>query len=1353
MTLTVCKLTNRLTDFEKLTWGLRMAFQASDIFKHYDMLHDANEISLSAFKNLKWLVDKLKKWKEFRWVWEQIADPVRWTNEYCVKIQNWINSYLTSWPNAQNFKYITWRWSQDAKNQWKDYSKQLTPTEIQFIEELANSLEWFLSVFNKANNRNLYKVVSHCINWIIHQNLNDVRWKQQWTLLTRTLWLLSTTWSGNNSILAFLWVFDWNQNDFIEFDMPDWTKWKFSISDLYSPSDDTMFKMFWLLFAWKETNSNRAIMRNPKQYRRAIKIFMKATEVDKKQWWFRSTINRLTRYWAMAKLTAPIFNFAMHSAISISCLYTWYLNMTSYKRTNHSTASVQKVLEKMWLRTDYFHVKDWNLLWFLKEAYNNAFASATNDNDFKDISRNNTTLFNNPKWNYILMWPANIFWDTVWRWRYMFIAMDRAMTKLWIDWWSIDWFLYTKDANGKMTIDPMRYWQLMWTFLDSMADVTWFPQVEWWAEITVWDQWSFINSFLKLWNFMKSWWNFYTWKTYDLMAWWMVDFAYSSVWAFQELIWNKNWKQQQYDNAYKWVWWNWLLRRYTKSIESWDFIMPWEHASELVSKREFAQEVNRFLSWVRHALRFAKRTCKDENWEVDRWCAFETFLSAVYLPAQAWDTSHPIIHAFINMCSDFRKYHNFVNDDSSWINEKWYWTDSIYNSIVKPVMRWLYLVDIPAEARDKYRNRVNSEESFISVLHDMVLDNSENMLFYISDDMLSYVHKWWAYWQKSLTNGNYLIFWWNPSYMKEASIDISRIKSMTNASKTSTSDMLAWIADKNGLVRSFASLFSKWWENQSLFESDIADQLLFDWNSDKDMIYMMNWQFTSAMKDDSEYMQFVFKNIMTDWQAYWADFIEWVRDNKYNKDEINYSEHLLQKQMKEIEIANPWLSDYEIFDEALKEFFDGNPTYEEIKKTIQDYDDAWESEMWAYTDMLAQWAWQVETAWVRMLALVAEWRKRKKMEDAWIQYSSKQTKEEKEKITEIENEVAAELGPYLQLVDSRQYYNLMWEWFVKNHPEYKDVSVFKNLYDSDWNLNLNADLKTSWVLWAAIFADYLATNEMLKWNVNWYELSNTLTEKFWSMLDEKWNIDPDKAASFTLTCNIMAQAMEEDWKTPTDIALALAPTFVKNIKIWDAILTWEDEWSKELRERLWEDWIDMIRWLLFDTYSAIEAFPDLLDEINDEENMRNVLAQNEKKKSSSKYGWSLYYWKNTKKNYDYYKDPANAFKSWWSWNLSKLANWYGSNWKRNYAWSYTPREFYFLNQRSRRGSINSARIAPDIPLTVWGFSKTTVKSKNPVSWRTTNIKPWETKSTVKFGKSKGIVWWEGSRWPVSSFHA
>ena len=122
-------------------------------------------------------------------------------------------------------------------------------------------------------------------------------------------------------------------------------------------------------------------------------------------------------------------------------------------------------------------------------------------------------------------------------------------------------------------------------------------------------------------------------------------------------------------------------------------------------------------------------------------------------------------------------------------------------------------------------------------------------------------------------------------------------------------------------------------------------------------------------------------------------------------------------------------------------------------------------------------------------------------------------------------------------------------------------------------------------------------------------------------------------------------------------------------------------------------------------------------------------------------------------NYDYYKEPANIFKGWWSKNLSKLANWYGNSWKRNYAWSYTPREFYFLNQRSYRNSINSARIAPDIPLNIWGFSQTTVKSKNPVSWFTTNIKPWESKSTAKFGKSKSIVWWGMTRWSLTHYKA
>ena len=301
---------------------------------------------------------------------------------------------------------------------------------------------------------------------------------------------------------------------------------------------------------------------------------------------------------------------------------------------------------------------------------------------------------------------------------------------------------------------------------------------------------------------------------------------------------------------------------------------------------------------------------------------------------------------------------------------------------------------------------------------------------------------------------------------------------------------------------------------------------------------------------------------------------------------------------------------------------------------------------------------------------------------------------------------------------------------------------------------MNADLKTSWTLWTALWANNLAKSDMITWDTNWYELANVFTEKFWSAIDRDWNLDPMKAAQMVDMMTYLAWALEDSGKSPADIALILAPTLTKNLELWDYVLAKDTDSNKELREILWEQWIDQIRWLLYDVYQNTNwMYEFVTDYLNDAKVIKTLLGKNTKWYNWYKKSNSLYYWNNTKKNYDYYSKPANVFNAWWSKNLSKLANWYGRTGKSSYAWNYTDREFYFLNQRSYRNNVNSTRIAPDIPLSIWGFSKTTVKSKNPVSWFTTNIKPWEERATAKFGKSKGIVWWAGTRWPVSSFKA
>ena len=89
---------------------------------------------------------------------------------------------------------------------------------------------------------------------------------------------------------------------------------------------------------------------------------------------------------------------------------------------------------------------------------------------------------------------------------------------------------------------------------------------------------------------MTQWWTTYVNNTYRILAWWTVNMIYD----FNEAIWWEK-KANIFNKAYDWPGWNWLIRKYTRQIDTDWVSMPWECAQELVSKEEYAREVSRLL--------------------------------------------------------------------------------------------------------------------------------------------------------------------------------------------------------------------------------------------------------------------------------------------------------------------------------------------------------------------------------------------------------------------------------------------------------------------------------------------------------------------------------------------------------------------------------------------------------------------------------------------------------------------------------------------------------------------------------------------------------------------------------------
>lgn len=1340
MPVTCCNLKSHTDKESKKYWSVGRLVNAfgicSDttiIFREYSKLNETKSLMNRAFG--KWslmnnfMMDTHWSWK-YRTIYDQLTSYKNSDYDYVTKIQNAALAFISQeWVN-NNINWITLKQIGKTPKDWKkNWKEWLSPTEQDFVADMVKSLNDVIKSFQTTGFENLWTIIQAIINkkvlWGDFERTQNWRWV--WYALWNIVSVGTQQWVGNQNLLWLLWLFSETVVDLVD------NNWRVvpgrRVSDLYTDNDDVMFKMWELLFVWNDWD-NRPVMSNPKIYRQAVKQFMRKTEDC--DW---AKINSsLLKYWWFVKMTAPFLNWLAAVIIWIQSAFTWYMNVNSYKKM-HSKETLKHVADTLWLNIDYFKMPGGGIRELASRTWNYlTWTAGVRQSQYSDDTYQHS-LFDNPSFAWLLSWPMNLLWDIIWRWQYVQIALDKAMTRLWINWVND---LYTINMNWEMELNRSIVDSLIREYTDAMCEVTGMQSVDWWWMLQV-GKWSRrpVRIFLQNFMFMKQWATNYVNKLYETRLWW-------TVWLFST--------QKQKDNAYKWPGGNWLIKQYTRSIEKEWYTMPWVHAKEFVTKREYCQEISRLITWLRNAARLVWGRCSEgEDYMPDWNCVLEQVWSIAMLPVQAIESgAHPLLQQLYKFIRDWASYWNFFED------QPWYdWfskTDLVLNSfienIVKPFFKSEYLANVTTDVAMRLWTSIDDPnwDSFIEALNKALLSNVNGMISYTSDQLTSYVYWEWAYWPKSLLSNWTMIFGWLNAYDEREMKDWLKQWKNILATQQSAFDRVSSLTPLLRLLQTFS------WDVsfKSFYDSDKASKFLLDVADDPEVMSMlMDWEFPEDMKDDPELMQYVWTHLTSDRQMYGAKFKNWIRDNEYNIPEILYTEEVLKYDLENAVKKNPSWSDLEIYDAALRTFFENNPWYDQIKAAIQYFADNGETERWVYTDYLANAHNLMETTGIKGLAIVAEYRKRQLMEQYGIQYSSNQTAAEKKALDIIENKVAEELWPYLWLVDRREYNSIVWAYFTKKHPEYKGYDPFEWLYDKEWKLKLTWDVKTSWVLWTALWMQNLAAQEMAMWSINGYELANSYTEMFGSIYNKEWEVDPRKEEFMAFGMTYLDEFLEDSWLSPIERTYIEAATMIKNQQFLTDVIKWENKYTKWLRDRYEESWIlQNMRHLIYDTYNAILDLPELLDKINDEDLVNNLINKNSWYKPKWGYLSGNKTYPQLQKLNDYYKKPVDAFKNRWIKNLTKPIN-YG---KSNYAWSYTPREFYFLNQRCYRNNINSDRIAPDIPLPIWWFSKDTVKAKNPVSGNTTNIKPL-TKPTSRIGQSKGIVWWEKSRWPVTSFNA
>lgn len=1192
---------------------------------------------------------------------------------------------------------------------------ELNANHKEYIKALDSALQSFVSVMQ---NWNVSDEVSRIIWYIINNKIKD-RSKEGWGELN-AFFSKSDWWEKENNILQ-MFLLRWSE----QAQDSDGNR-VIKLEDIISNNDtvfiDTIEKILWESSRW-------SLYQNPSIVRNALLNLMGYSSPSK----WKKIVNKyamLNATWMLGKFWIDAFVWWMMAVASFT---PSYFTQSLYKKwQKRADAELESILYDTWIWTDADTSEtfaSWNWLermaaklWWFKWV--NIFGNKVFDLRWLWSAWYQRWWFIDQTWKLwvfskfqntwfgraILSGIPNIVWDWVFRKWYFMIAMDRAMDKLW---WTGPSSKYLKKLNPKTweyETNKENVLTLNDEFMLQLAHLLGTSKIEWGTQTTWW--W-----FYKMYSFMTQWATRYVNNNLDVMVWGTAYQANKFLMNFWVPMSDK------------------LLRSYTTSLENWYQNVEWVLAQDVYSKEE---TINSLLMMA-DAFQIAAMiwtwagNCRNEEWEIDFWCVYKTLIGIVSLPWLALQMWHPLIKWMVWMITDSLLWdmNPFIADDSD--EAKLYSDNSVYdrvslsvaNNLVAPFLRILSLANLPINATKWMLNDDGkvTPEWFLENLKDAILRSSKWILFYTQDNYDSFSFPW-AFTPKSVINDSLSIFWHYNLWYKDKAWEALDFESKMNkySPRQLMFSTLWW----------FGKIFY-WLDNRKKFGENDADKAIEILSNDKDIMQkMMFWELPDDAKWDENLRQYMWNVLTKNRKPYWTTYPNWIREEKYNDKEIQYAENIL----KEAGGAG-------IVDKALERSLSPE-LYQKTKTVVEALSNNWKISDAVYMD----WLWHMQSdsrmSWVMWLALTAEYLKRIKLAQAGINPYTKRderTAWQKAQINAIQWDIAEALAPALNYVDRGEWYNIIWKYATNKHPELWQMDYFKWLNKpietKNWEVeNTLTDLRSNnrhWIFHNAMRSWYFANSELARWNVNGFEMYNTITEKLWSPYSGEWEnrkLDPKKVSELANTMIYMNEAMKDLWYADMQRLNMLIPSLTQNIEVWDNIRK-----DKELVKSLWEDKITYTDNLLYETYKTVKWMPEILDIAKD---YKTLLW---KSWSSYNWGWysSNYYWKTPYKDYDMYKQFYPKFLERWSNNLSRLTTAYGKWTNYNSSWNYSSREYAYLNARARWNPIISQRLAPDIQFSGGWFSRKSVKVS--LSYWLGWAARIETKNP-KFVSNKTVARWE-----------
>lgn len=1214
-----------------------------------------------------------------------------------------INSIIVDWFDWNNiiWRTVEWKTWRESKKVWNmdyvinnskwwqiDYWVYTNPSQSDKASDTVWKSEWFIETWDFFN-------VVETTTDESDGNENVGRGK-----LTAFLWLSSNNSTQKNNILKMLSLFRWYEHN-IRDDWSEYLKKENFNNWLFWNSDELFIRQFEQLF-WESKND--LIRKNTSVFKNAFANLTGNTNY----WRFKKAINSLMKFSAPLYLSKFYFNIAAATMMWVSSWFISYVTLKSLKKSRPDK-ELKKILNEVdIIDTDIGYDDFFSSLrqeWWLKKWFNSTLLVAWvtgkqvwfDDTSGKvDWFLRNSKWFNNPFFEWMTMGMPNFIWDTLFRGEYMIVAMDRAMKRLWRNGPATN-YLYQNNPDGTRSKNIENTLILKNEFIDSFTSLIGTSNIEWGTQTTRW--W-----YNKVYSYMSQWASRY-----------INDHIYRGIWANIYHLGNALWWVEKIPLI-----WQDILNMYSSKLEDWYSDLPWTAATDHVTKEESIRELIKLTDAFQMMFRFQKEFwCRNEDGTVDRQCSMNKFLWIAYLPSQALQMAHPLINNLIHFVTQ-----SIIDNPMVWEDTPMYKqiAESFSRNMIRPFLRAFFVPDIIAET---IKQSIDSPEKFWEILRQTYLKRSQWLLYYISDDVDSYLLWANAYVPKSFSKDSNIIFWvynwWFKDWVYEEAAKAKKIDNMS----------VMWFLFWNfPMVRHF--LYPDW--------SDPTSKMIAAMDKDPEMKQLFKWEIPQSLENNKEFMESVYLNLTKDRATYWAQYDEnWVRINKddkwrlYNQWEITLWELMLKDAMDKELKKDPTQDKLTVYSNAMKIAL-STESYSNMKNFMSAYYD--KTGKWsdlAYMDYL--WAMQHDTklAWVKWLAIASEYRKLELMKQVWLEYKKEAPAAEKEVIKIIETQVAKEFGPLLSIVDVKQRHNVTMKAFVDKYPEFAGAKVFKNIIWEDWSIDNKWTITTDTQAWVALRSYSLARGEIAKGNVNWYQLLNVLTEKLWSPIWADFKIDTKKATNLTNSLIYISKSMDEMWLSTLDKTHILLPTMTKNLELWSQLRS-----NKELFANLGEDKVNYIENILYNDYKWIKDIEKALEYTKD----YNTIANKYYWKTWSWYGYSRnssYYWKTPYKDYDTYKPFYPKFLERGSNNLSRLSNAYGKWNSYEPRESYNSREYAYLNARARWNPLISQRIAPDIQFSGGWFSRKSVKVSLAygLGWAARI----ETKNP-KFVSNKTIARWE-----------